>query len=250
MLLLDLPRNSPGLTREIPIEVVMEPIVPEKNSPEVAGGHEKSTRPREASPPPPESANDVGQQRVRIDEGAKPGNQPHPRVSSGAKPAAPPAPSGLGALIETPHENIAHRETQAGVAAHMASQIGRPGNRMARDFLPFALHPERFLAVAMPLPAGNGDEAMSYNFIVGGILKRVIQKPESARKRGAKGTATVRFVLDHSGGVASAVLLRSSGETDLDAESVAVINRAAPFPPPPPSAQHSFVIEVAFGKGN
>lgn len=37
---------------------------------------------------------------------------------------------------------------------------------------------------------------------------------------------------------------------DLDAESVAVINRAAPLPPPPPGAQHSFVVEVAFGKGN
>jgi periplasmic protein TonB len=249
MVLLDLPRNSPGLTREIPVEVVTEPIVPEKNSPEVAGGDEKSTRPREAAPPRLESPNDAGQQRFRIDEGAKPGNQPHPGVSSGANPAAPSAPGGLGALIKPRHENLADRETRLGVAAHMASQIGRPGNRTARAFLPFALQPERFRAVAMPLPAGNGGEGMSYSFIVGGILKRVIKKPESARKRGAKGTATVRFVLDQSGGVASAVLLRSSGETDLDAESVAVINRAAPFPPPP-IAKHSFVIEVAFGKGN
>jgi protein TonB len=37
--------------------------------------------------------------------------------------------------------------------------------------------------------------------------------------------------------------------TDLDAESLALVNRAAPFPPPP-GAQRSFAIEVAFGMGH
>ncbi len=58
---------------------------------------------------------------------------------------------------------------------------------------------------------------MRYRFIVGGMLERVKQYPERALQR-AKGVATVGFVLDRSGGVASVVLLRSSGEADLDAE--------------------------------
>ena len=91
---------------------------------------------------------------------------------------------------------------------------------------------------------------MSYRYIVGGILERVKQYPESARRRGAKGTTTIGFVLNETGGVASVVLLRSSGEADLDAEGVALVNRAAPFPPPPPGAQHSFAIEVSFGREN
>ena len=47
--------------------------------------------------------------------------------------------------------------------------------------------------------------------------------------------------------ITSVSLLRSSGEADLDAESVALVNRAAPFPPPPRGAQDSFAIEVSFG---
>ncbi len=88
---------------------------------------------------------------------------------------------------------------------------------------------------------------MSYSFIVGGMLERVKHYPETARQRGAKGIAIIGFVLDESGRIASVSLLRSSGEADLDAESVALVNRAAPFPPPPRGAQDSFAIEVAFG---
>ena len=84
--------------------------------------------------------------------------------------------------------------------------------------------------------------------IVGGVLERAKQYPESARQRRAKGIAIVGFDLDASGGVTSVVLLRSSGEADLDAESLALVKRAAPLPPPP-GAQHTFTIEVAFGMG-
>jgi TonB family protein len=108
---------------------------------------------------------------------------------------------------------------------------------------------DRFRAIAVPLPSKNGGEAMSYRFIVGGMLERVKHYPEHALQRGAKGTATIGFVLDGSGGVASVILLRSSGEAELDAESVALVRRAAPFPAAPPGAQHTFTVEVAFGMG-
>jgi hypothetical protein len=42
----------------------------------------------------------------------------------------------------------------------------------------------------------------------GGMLERVKQYPESAVRRGAKGTATIGFMLDESGGVASVSLLQ------------------------------------------
>jgi TonB family protein len=108
---------------------------------------------------------------------------------------------------------------------------------------------DRFKAVAVPLPSSSGTEAMSYRFIVGGMLERGKHYPERALRRGAKGTATIGFVLDRSGGVASVSLLRSSGDSELDAESVGLVRRAAPFPAAPPGAEHSFTIEVAFGKG-
>jgi TonB family protein len=102
----------------------------------------------------------------------------------------------------------------------------------------------------MPLASESGGEAVRYSFLVGGMLERVKHYPETARQRRAKGIAVIGFVLDESGQITSVSLLRSSGEADLDAESVALVNRAAPFPPPPPGAQDSFAIEVAFGMGS
>jgi TonB family protein len=78
------------------------------------------------------------------------------------------------------------------------------------------------------------------------MLDRAKQYPESAVRRGAKGTATIGFAVDEAGAITSVSLLRWSGEADLDSESVALVRRAAPFPPPPPGVKRSFAIEVAF----
>jgi periplasmic protein TonB len=109
--------------------------------------------------------------------------------------------------------------------------------------------PYHFRTFAVPVTAANSSEAINYQFVVGGMLERAKQYPESAIRRGAKGTSTIEFVLDETGAVASVSLLRSSGEADLDSESVALVRRAAPFPPPPPGVKRSFAIKVAFGTG-
>lgn len=132
------------------------------------------------------------------------------------------------------------------IARGGARQTGHAEHRPAP---PFDSGPQSFRAVAVPLPAGSGGEAMSYRFIVGGMLERVKKYPKPAIQRGAKGVAIVGFVLDGSGRVESVSLLRPSGEADLDAEGMNLVHRAAPFPPPPPGAQRSFAIEVAFGMG-
>lgn len=59
--------------------------------------------------------------------------------------------------------------------------------------------------------------------------------PRAARSRGVEGEAIVRFVMDRSGQVASVELVRSSGSELLDAESLKLLNRAAPLPRPPPA---------------
>ncbi|MCI0468146.1 MAG: TonB family protein [Beijerinckiaceae bacterium] len=99
------------------------------------------------------------------------------------------------------------------------------------------------------IPGEMGSEALGYQLIVGGMLERAKRYPESARGRGAKGAAAIGFELDTSGFVAAVSLLRSSGEPDLDSEGMELVSRAAPFPPPPPGAKRTFVIEIAFGKG-
>ena len=220
--LLDQALNPSGAARVIPVELVMEPASPETR-PAAPGEATQSLSGTEANP--------------------KPANEAMSGPNPVAKPAATPpaATHGPGALAKPPRQDIADNEIvyehrpAAGRAGGPRQNGGseRRGPVQTGLPLPFDLGPDNFRAVAVPMPAKSGGEAVSYRFIVGGMLERVKHYPEAARQRGVKGIAIIGFVLDESGRVGSVSLLRSSGEADLDAESVALVNRAAPFPPPP-----------------
>jgi TonB family protein len=120
-------------------------------------------------------------------------------------------------------------------------------NAQPRLQLPFDFGPDHFRAVAVPLPTENGDEPMSYKEIVFGLLERAKQFPQAARERGARGKAVVGFSIDEAGELTNVSLLQSSGDADLDIESVALVARASPFPKPPPGAALSFGAEITFG---
>jgi protein TonB len=64
-------------------------------------------------------------------------------------------------------------------------------------------------------------------------LNRYKRYPDEARARGAKGDVKVRFILDRTGHVTSAQVVRCSGSTALDEEALAVLQRASPLPAPP-----------------
>jgi len=49
-----------------------------------------------------------------------------------------------------------------------------------------------------------------------------------------RGIATLAFSIDRRGGVHHARIARSSGSSLLDNETMAMLERAAPLPPPPP----------------
>ncbi|HEY4847999.1 MAG TPA: TonB family protein [Methylocella sp.] len=242
---LDEAPNPSGPAREIPVEVVTEPTPPEK----------RPAAPGEATQAPSREP----RQMAETEANSKPANEAMSGPSPVAKPAAPQpsATQGPGARAnparhDIADKGIAHEHRPAATLAGGPRQDGgREHRRPVRTgfALPFDSGRDSFRAVAMPLAFASGGEAVSYRFIVGGMLERMKHYPETARQRGAKGIAIIGFVLDEAGRIRSVSLLRSSGEADLDAESVALVNRAAPFPPPPPGAQHSFAIEVAFGMG-
>ena len=54
-------------------------------------------------------------------------------------------------------------------------------------------------------------------------------------------------MIDDAGELTNVSLIRSSGDTGLDVESLALVARAAPFPKPPPDAQRAFAAEITFG---
>jgi len=62
----------------------------------------------------------------------------------------------------------------------------------------------------------------------------VVSRRFPPEARGEAGSARVRFVLDRSGKLVSSWLEESTGSAILDAEALAMIERAQPFPAPPP----------------
>ncbi|MGH6840489.1 MAG: TonB family protein [Methylocella sp.] len=235
-----------GLAREIPVEVVTAPA-PQEKSPaagETTQSPGRGPRQMPQKEPNPKPANEAM-------SGPHPEAAPAaPRASARAKPEA--QAETAGNYIdpqERAHEHPpAARLSGGGASRNGASERQRPVQ--AGIALPFNSGPDGFRAAALPLVAETGGDAVNYRFVLGSMLERVKHYPKTARQRGAKGAAIIGFVLDLSGKITSVFLLRSSGEADLDAESVALVNRAAPFPPPPPGAQVSFAIEVAFGMGS
>ncbi|MBW0004098.1 MAG: TonB family protein [Hyphomicrobiales bacterium] len=101
-------------------------------------------------------------------------------------------------------------------------------------------------AKAGEIAAANAAAASAYR---NGVLARLAsfkRYPPTARARGAQGSPGVSFSIDSSGHVVGVTLTRASGDPDLDAEIVAMVHKASPFPPPPPGAPHSFSASVNF----
>ncbi|MGQ9366008.1 energy transducer TonB [Azospirillum sp. A39] len=66
-----------------------------------------------------------------------------------------------------------------------------------------------------------------------GHLERHKRYPRAAQLRRQEGVAYVRFTIDRQGNVLSARLERTSGHRLLDEETVELVQRASPLPPPP-----------------
>lgn len=76
-------------------------------------------------------------------------------------------------------------------------------------------------------------------------LQRAKRYPAGAESRREQGVATLSFSLSRSGGVLGRSIARSSGSSDLDQEVLAMVQRAAPFPPfPAAMAQGSVQLAV------
>ncbi|MBR0958212.1 TonB family protein [Bradyrhizobium japonicum] len=108
---------------------------------------------------------------------------------------------------------------------------------------------ERQAPLASAVSAGSVASAIaSYNQRVRAHLMRFHQYPASAN--GQKGVAKLSFTLGRGGQVLSSRLAGSSGVAVLDAQAMAMLRQAQPFPPAPPEITYATVpisIGVAFG---
>jgi protein TonB len=80
-------------------------------------------------------------------------------------------------------------------------------------------------------------------------LERYKRYPSEALSRGEHGVVRLAFSVDRNGGVHLARILRSSGSRLLDRETLSLVARAAPLPPPPaelPGAQIAIVVPIRY----
>ncbi len=82
-----------------------------------------------------------------------------------------------------------------------------------------------------------------------GILERNKRYPATARAHHEQGIAQLAFSIDREGRVVASRIIKSSGSSTLDQESLDLVKRAQPFPPPPPElpgAQISLTVPIRF----
>jgi periplasmic protein TonB len=91
-------------------------------------------------------------------------------------------------------------------------------------------------AAPMPgLSSRNSDALPNWKTQLVAKLERNKRYPSEAR--GDQGIAQLAFSVDRQGGVHNARIVRSSGSSVLDHETLALVQRAQPLPPPPPEVQ-------------
>jgi periplasmic protein TonB len=110
---------------------------------------------------------------------------------------------------------------------------------------------ERQAPVASAASSGASAAAIaSYNQLVLAHLRRFKRYPPEAKAAGKQGVGRVNFTLSRTGQVMASKLIGSTGHAALDAESLATLRRAQPFPPFPPDMKQgsmSFTMPVSFG---
>jgi colicin import membrane protein len=225
-----------------------EPPKPAEEKPKPAETAQAAPKPEPPKPAPkPEPPKQAAEQKPASEP--KPAQKPPERA---AKPAAPKNEArGSAAAKAAALRKTSPAETPSSLSSSFASlqsDLEKQAELRGQTSRGFGLEPDIFRAVAVPLPTEGGAELMSYKEIVFGMLERAKRYPETALARGAHGAAVIGFSIDESGKVVRLSLLESSGEADLDVESLALVDRASPFPAPPPGAARTFAAEITFGE--
>jgi protein TonB len=84
---------------------------------------------------------------------------------------------------------------------------------------------------------------------IAAILEHNKRYPQEARSRREQGVAQLAFSIDREGHILSSRIVTSSGFPALDQETLALVQRAQPFPLPPPEVSGTeikFIVPVRF----
>ncbi len=220
--------NPPGVAiPAIMIDMAPATAAPETQPLDVAPGPEMQQSEAPSEPP----AEPVQQKQAEEQIPLTPPME-KPVVEAPLEQKAEPAPE-PAKIVPDPPKPVPEKPRPKPVRAEVKK---KPSDTPAAPRTTAAPRAERIAPAASAAAAGASRAASaSYNQLVQSHLQRFKQFPQSART-GQSGTAIVRiaFTLDRGGRVVSSRLLGSSGNQALDAETLAMVRRAQPFPPFPP----------------
>ena len=111
------------------------------------------------------------------------------------------------------------------------------------------LHTENIAAAPAPGSSSASSFSPSWVNMLFSHLLRYRQYPSSAQSNRQEGVVTLAFTMDRNGRVLSRHIAHSSGVAALDAEALAMIERAQPlpaFPPNMPESARSFSAPIKF----
>jgi protein TonB len=170
---------------------------------------------------------------------AKPEPEPDPakpveKVDLPPQPQAEPLPvAAPPKVVEKPKEKKP-KQTHASLASAPSSAAQRA---------------ERAAAPAPGASTRDADALPNWKSLLLATLERAKRYPDEAQNRGEQGTAELAFSVDRHGGVHHARIVRSSGSSLLDRATLAMLERAAPLPPPPAElsgAEISIVVPIRY----
>jgi protein TonB len=195
-------------------------------------------KPAPAKPEPPKQQAATAESPKAEPAKAEP---PKPQASPAADEALKALQSQLDAL-KAEHEALeTERVAQAQEAAAAQAEAAASRGPIESGLGPL---PDSFRAVALPAMGEAGDEAVSYQQIV---FSQLAKAKAIGQWKGAPGTAGVHFSIDETGKLLDVEIVHKSGVSELDAEALAIVRRAAPFPTPPRDGQRSFDAMVNAG---
>jgi periplasmic protein TonB len=264
--------------QEIPVELVNEVPPPPPPPPEEKKKEkEKVEKPQQEKPKiefsekpaydAPRAANQEVLKRSTSDPVTQGPTQAQPATVADAKPDKP-APSQTAS--PEPAEKSASRETAEDKADAEALDKAAPEksltpqqkakptkerakvpndekSKVAQQLAALAPAPNyNFASASKVTPVDGGTEDMRYLTVVWGMILRQKHDPVILRARHIHGVVSVGFFLDDTGHLVHEALYRTSGYPEIDAEAIAAVKRAAPFPPPPPGTRPHLVATMEF----
>ncbi|SFJ69606.1 energy transducer TonB family protein [Celeribacter neptunius] len=233
-----------SLSPQAPTDTALKPLTPAATEPMTAEPPETAAlTPVEASLPPehakmptapavvphahptvtPVSAQEVAPEPAPRHDSAAPSSKitPVTRPAPPESPAKPAEKNRPKPKAAPPPAGNAETTARAGqVTGHAAAKASSTGSGGAKKT--------------------TGNAAVS-NY-PGQVMRRLsrVSRPRVS----ARGAALVSFRLASSGALAGLSIARSSGSAELDRAALDVVQRAAPFPPPPAGARRAFSVEI------